>query len=146
MKVEVSKLSGAALDYTVAKCQGRTLVRYPIGHEPGHGWWIWEETSSGRGGIELSESIYLPIGPRTKPKTRASGERYTPSTDWSQGGDIIEREDVSVMRVYKDWPHPWCADRNDQNFTNAETPLVAAMRAYVGCRLGDVVEIPDELM
>ena len=162
MKVEVSKLSGAALDYTVAKCQGRTLVRYPMGHEPGHGWWIWEETSSGRGGIELSESIYLPIGPRTKPKTRLSVERYTPSTEWAQGGPIIEREISKVFRnvggtwsamILKDVPltpdergTSLALSRRAQFNGAGLTPLIAAMRCYVAGKLGEVVEVPDELV
>jgi hypothetical protein len=33
------------------------------------------------------------------------GTTYTPSTDWSQGGPIIEREGISVAT---DDVEPWC--------------------------------------
>lgn len=71
---------------------------------------------------------------------------YSPSTDWAQGGPIIDLEDISVMRVYKDWPHPWCAELGEKHFVNAPTPLIAAMRCYVASKLGDEVEVPDELL
>ena len=71
------------------------------------------------------------------------GEIWAPSTDWAQGGPIIEREGISVMRVCKDWPHPWCAELGEQHFTNAPTPLIAAMRCYVASKLGDDVEVPE---
>lgn len=67
------------------------------------------------------------------------------STDWSQGGPIIEREGISVMRVFKDWPHPWCADHDESYFVNAPTPLIAAMRCFCASKLGETVEVPEEL-
>lgn len=68
------------------------------------------------------------------------------STDWSQGGPIIEREGISVMRVYKDYDEPWCAERGEEHFTEAPTPLIAAMRCYVASKLGDEVDVPPALI
>jgi hypothetical protein len=65
-------------------------------------------------------------------------EGYTPSTDWAQGGPIIEREMITVEWTGEDWRTCiWC----DEKFLGP-TPLIAAMRAYVASKLGDEVEIP----
>lgn len=79
-------------------------------------------------------------------ETSWTDKGWKPSTEWSQGGPIIDRENISVMRVYKDWQEPWCADMHEQSFVNAATPLVAAMRSYVGFKLGAEVDVPDELV
>ena len=68
---------------------------------------------------------------------------FRPSTDWAQGGPIIEREDLSVGRELLDGPctaFGKCGVRGE-----GPTPLIAAMRCYVASKLGDEVEIPEEL-
>ena len=66
------------------------------------------------------------------------------STAWSQGGPIIEREKINIW-----WDGVWHAKydgcRPDQ-VQDAHTPLIAAMRCYVASKLGDEVEIPNELI
>jgi hypothetical protein len=68
---------------------------------------------------------------------------YTPSTDWSQGGPIIEREKIAI-----DWDGAaWCASDNVNPIAcYGPTPLIAAMRCYVASKLGDTVDIPEELL
>ena len=68
--------------------------------------------------------------------------QWQPSTDWAQGGLIIEREKIAI-----DWDHDcWNASTDSHPaYYSAETPLVAAMRCYVASKLGDEVEVPDEL-
>jgi hypothetical protein len=70
---------------------------------------------------------------------------YVPTTDWAQGGSIIERENISVAG--KDHLHDCWAAMNQygRNMQNGPTPLIAAMRCYVVAKLGDEVEIPEEL-
>ena len=152
--MKTSELSGAALDWAVANAFGRKMQRNPMGPQSGHGWWIWEETPSGLGGVLLDKSIYMEIGPRIHPKTRQSKEKFSPSTDWSQGGPIIERAriQVSPSRQWLVCPadHKWIAARFKSNsdstdFQHSPTPLIAAMRCYVASKLGDNVEIPGEL-
>jgi hypothetical protein len=71
------------------------------------------------------------------------------STNWAQAGPIIEREKISLIEE---------ADRTWQGsvggatdleapfwFENGPTPLIAAMRCYAASKLGDEVEIPEEL-
>jgi hypothetical protein len=71
------------------------------------------------------------------------------STDWAQGGPIIEREKMTVgKQVHKS---DWSAESfNGEGIDVAHigfgpTPLIAAMRCYVASKLGDEVEIPEEL-
>lgn len=66
------------------------------------------------------------------------------STDWAQGGLIIERElDMLVKQDSGQWlasvPNPKVA------WYLGPTPLIAAMRCYVASKLGETVEVPDEL-
>lgn len=68
---------------------------------------------------------------------------YTPSTNWAQGGAIIERERIELRDAGGDG---WAADDNLRATQYGETPLVAAMRCYVASKLGDEVEVPEELM
>lgn len=68
---------------------------------------------------------------------------YEPSEDWSQGGPIIERENIAL------YPHG-DGTYEAEVFLNPKrgagpTPLIAAMRCYVASKLGDEVEVPDEL-
>jgi hypothetical protein len=83
-----------------------------------------------------------------------------PSTDWAQGGPIIEREKIGVWWAthYVDedgveYGNHWyaevgCTDENaDSRYcgvADGPTPLIAAMRCYVASKLGDEVEVPDE--
>jgi hypothetical protein len=72
------------------------------------------------------------------------------STDWAQGGPIIDREKIETVWVILD------ANGNgywkSQNlFTDTygymgKTPLIAAMRCYVASKMGNKVEVPDELI
>lgn len=140
--MKVSELSGAALDWLVAKCEGRTLMHNPMGKQSGHGWWVWEEVPSGKGGILIDQSCYMEVGPRLKPKPKNSGEKYSPSTDWAQGGPIIEREEIAIDYD----PDVWnAAMYGEPCYLSGPTPLVAAMRCYVASKLGDGIEIPKEL-
>jgi hypothetical protein len=69
----------------------------------------------------------------------------SPSTNWAQAGPIIEREGVCLWSEGYDWeakiqtgPGEWLTEWD-------ASPLVAAMRCYVASKLGDEVDIPEEL-
>lgn len=73
--------------------------------------------------------------------------RFNPSTNWSQGGPIIEREKIGVVLSPGD-ANVWVGSvyEPDWKFNRTgPTPLIAAMRCYVASRLGDEVDIPEEL-
>jgi hypothetical protein len=122
--MKASELTGAALDWAVAKCEpDDTLAIY------------------------FDESTGEPLCHDDWP----DNQEYKPSTDWAQGGPIIEREDISVNREFASGKIEWAAwtpapIRDDaEAFGYGPTPLVAAMRCYVASKLGDIVDVPAEL-
>lgn len=142
MKIKTSELSGIALDWAVAKCEGLPIRHDPMNFGPAFaegGFWIWDE----RG----------PIGKRDY---RLIGRQYSPSNNWSQGGPIIERGQLCVG--YKHQPDPnhaplldseticWARTTSGGHLSYGPTPLVAAMRCFCQAKFGDEIEIPDELL
>ena len=80
------------------------------------------------------------------------GDATDYSTNWAQGGPIIEREEIGIKR------NSPCSDGRQWEASPSitakgaggkwgygPTPLVAAMRCYVASRLGDNIDIPEEL-
>lgn len=65
-----------------------------------------------------------------------------PSSDWAQGGPIVEREKITLEWTGEDWMG---YIRHDEEFFGP-TPLIAAMRAYVASKLGDSIDVPDHLL
>jgi hypothetical protein len=112
MRVKTNELTGAALDWAVAKCEGLLAFGY---------------RKTDRFIIELSDGEF---------------EEFCPSTDWAQGGPIIEREKITIFQTGRDWMG--YIRHDTESF--APTPLIAAMRCYVASKLGDEVEIPEELV
>ncbi len=73
---------------------------------------------------------------------------FEPSINWEQAGPIIEREVIALIHPKHDcWTaHVYDKHRDDESYTlDGTTPLIAAMRCYVASKLGDEVEIPEEL-
>ena len=103
--MKTSELTGAALDWAVAKCL---------------------PTPKDALGL-LDLDVY---------------NGFNPSTNWAQGGAIIERErtefdfneDTQMFHAY------------DGVYSGiGPTHLISAMRCYVASKLGDEVEIPNEI-
>lgn len=130
MQVKTSELTGAALDWAVAKADGSL----PFDKD---GAVCWRDDE--RGNV-----------------IRAA---WTPSTDWSQGGPIIKRELLAVDPVTDAMAfspafyamggtHGWVAAacREGHCYAYGPTPLIAAMRCYVASKLGDEIDIPEELL
>ena len=76
-------------------------------------------------------------------------EMYSPSSNWAQGGPIIERESISIERKHDGWWMASCkyhyAD-DPMYLVLGDTPLIAAMRCYVVSKLGEYVDVPEELV
>jgi len=86
----------------------------------------------------------------------ANGDDMDYSTNWAQGGPIIEREKMKLFpnvggrwsaQIRHETTHPLVAHPVLDGWTNraGDTPLIAAMRCYVASKLGDEVELPKEL-
>jgi len=116
MKIKTVDLTGAALDWAVAKCED-------------------EEVTMVKGQLE----------------TRWTENGWSPSSNWAQGGPIIERECIQLeYRVAVQWiatrveGSSVCEVSVPYNL-KGRPQLIAAMRCYVMSQLGDEVEIPEEL-
>ena len=123
MKIKVAEASGRVLDYMVAMCNGKG-IEFDCPSDP------W---------LTVDGIVDQPL------------HSYTPSTDWAQGGPIIDREmrehgfdlwrtrDMSLHAASYTRGVPDC-------YSYGPTPLIAAMRCYVTSKLGEEVEVPDELL
>ena len=121
-KVKTGELIGAQLDWMVAKCQGYV-----------------EQGVYGTPEFRDSE-VYL------RYCDAVLNSCYSPTTDWAQGGPILDRERITIRQwtnmpiIHAYMPHdgaPWGA---------GPTPLIAAMRCLITSKLGREVEVPDELL
>ena len=115
MKLKTSELTGPALNWVVAECVNE--------------------------GGDPEDMFYM---------TDILSGYFSPSTDWAQGGPIIERERITLMYCEGEF----IAGTNPECFENkvfmyhkqyGPTHLIAACRCYVASKLGDEVEVPDEL-
>jgi len=123
MKVKTSELQGIALDWAVGTCLGLSLYIPAFAESP----WVQVKDPSGR--------IY--ICPSW-------------STEWAQGGPIIEREGIDLRFDSDCWIALMCGVDYDapgmpDEYPYGPTPLIAAMRCYVASKLGDEVDVPDTL-
>lgn len=80
---------------------------------------------------------------------------YSPSTDWRQGGPIMEKMKIGLSYFKGDTldkkPFVVAAISTDYGpegslWMAGPTPLIAAMRCYVASKLGNEVDIPEELL
>jgi hypothetical protein len=70
---------------------------------------------------------------------------FSPSANWTHGGPIIEREMIEIG-AHEPEGFEWVArDYWKENTMTGSTPLIAAMRCYVASKLGDDIDVPEEL-
>ena len=118
--MKTSELIHLALDWAVAKCEGVAVELYA-----GNFW--------------------------ADPHNIGRKWQWKPHADWAQGGPIIEREEISLCREFSSGKVEWSAwtpapIRDDaEAFGYGPTPLIAAMRCFVASKLGDDIDIPNEL-
>jgi hypothetical protein len=76
-------------------------------------------------------------------------DKWSPSTDWAQGGKIIERERINISPRDGYWEALYLDNLFQEDgsdyFQMGATPLVAAMRCYVASKLGNEVQLPEGL-
>ena len=112
MKVKTAELTGAALDWAVAKCEGL------------------EVNSQGRAWVPDPDMLHF-------------NKQFKPSTDWSQGGPIIERERISAgVASWTEWIASILPPKEARGY--GPTPLIAAMRCFVASKLGDEIDLPED--
>jgi hypothetical protein len=108
--METSELTGAALDWAVAKAAKQQV------------------------NVGFRNLTYTPDDKR-------SLYSYSPSTNWAQGGPLIEREQLELRFIN----NKWFAEAGDGTFRQGETPLIAAMRCFVTVWLGREIDLPGEV-
>lgn len=68
------------------------------------------------------------------------------STNWAQGGPIIERERIRIDCPWNPGPfEATCKIDGVTGWCKGPTILIAAMRCYCCAKLGDEIDIPEEL-
>jgi len=119
--MRTSELTGAALDWAVAKCLGIKLYR-----------------SKNRGWMTANYGEF---------NHRHGAPWWRPSLSWGQGGPIIGREGIEICRLNSG---EWRGQLYEQGIDKMHreygpTPLIAAMRCFVVSKLGNEIEVPDDL-
>ena len=71
-------------------------------------------------------------------------DEWCPSSNWAQGGPIVEREHIDILSPDLPTPSTWTA-RMGRSHAHGPTPIIAAMRAFVASKLGDEVNVPKGL-
>lgn len=127
MATKVSDLEGAELDYWVAKAEGA------CDHD-----------------ASTPLVVDFPNGGRRICGPRGSRNDYSPSTDWSQGGPLIEREQIALWANDGTWVALHQASVGGAYYSNGTidarsfdgytgpTPLIAAMRCFVASKFAEV--------
>lgn len=147
VRTMVATLSGCALDWAVAKCEGLDISLGDAWNAPV----ARDIITVYHGGV----SFHL-----------CKGGVWAPSSDGAQGGPIAERADISVLRCDDDdyECEPWAAIKGRLRRTRVEgsrdmayqqflshlvhgpTPLVASMRCHVSSHVGTEIDIPEVLL
>lgn len=154
IEVKTADLIGPALDWAVAQVQIKAGEITPDSeeHSTGRPYFtckfanpsLWGEGRQQKSTINKDTGApWVMHGP---------GGTYSPSTDWSLGGPLIEKHMLSVKphastngvitswAAYMTWPCDTMPGRC------GKTPLIAACRAIVMKEIGAVVSVPKELM
>lgn len=118
MKIKTNKLTGAALDWAVAKGEGYTGIAL---QERTDTEWYSPSIDWSQGGPIIEREGFNRI-------VKNLSHGYTVSKKLAVLTE--DAEDAEVVR----WVHG-----------SGPTPLIAAMRCYVASKLGDEIEIPKEL-
>jgi len=138
MKIQVQSATKLQLDWLVAQCLGDKLFRARLGRPDD-----WDGAAYRAG--DTSDERWV-----TRVQVANVGwfadYTFNPTVNWSQCGPIIETAKIQITP--DDFAASWTACITHAGFTckySGPTPLIAAMRGYVASKLGNEVEIPDEL-
>ena len=118
MMTKTTDLIGAALDWAVTTIETPEALRFGLED--------WRE--------------------QRRAHTRFGEYLHRWSTSWSWAGPIIEREELLLSC---NWQRPYAlkvfVDEKRVVQSNGPTPLIAAMRCYVASKLGEEIDVPNEL-
>jgi hypothetical protein len=150
--MKTAELTGHALNWAVAQAEGDKVYHPRLGRPDN-----WDKEAYLKDGSDDRWVV------RVQNPTLAYfvDWTYNPSGSWWEGGPIIEREklgvwfsdevideDGNILREVCWYCETSCtADNGDEPYQcdTGPTPLIAAMRCYVASKLGDEVDVPNEL-
>jgi hypothetical protein len=124
---KVSELEGAELDYWAGKAFGLSDRELVIGNKPG----TIDEKYVVVYGVNV-EGVANHLGPKGH-----GAQTWSPSTNWAQGGPIIEEYHILIGYDYinKKWSAHTCKAE-----AYGDTALIANMRCFVASKLGNEVD------
>ena len=134
MKIKTSELSGPALTWAVAKCLGKD-VSVVVNEGTPEVWFNHDINHSITYKNRKGEDRFIlngkPVGLFGNPM------EYR----WEHVGEIIEREKIDTRWTGENWIAGKLV-----KWVTGPTLLIAAMRCYVASKLGEEVEVPEELL
>ena len=125
--MKTSDLTGAALDWAVARCEGKQVAKLS------------------------ANGVYVEVL-AVDCDALLGRDFFSPSVSWAQGGPIMERIKGLIQKTWLDTSRPElqceCHIHNYEGdwIQFGPAPLIAAMRCYVASKLGDEVDIPEEFI
>ena len=131
VEVKTVELTGQALDWAVSRVEGVEYIKDYI--------------------VTTERNIIGEI------LSSSSTSNYRPSTDWAQGGLLLDKHKPWVSPPVEDpdpcQPFGWDAEIYDEDgrevighAIGGKTALIAICRAIVLSKLGDLVQVPAELV
>ncbi|MCO7536163.1 DUF2591 domain-containing protein [Pseudomonas asiatica] len=126
IEVKTAALAGEALGWAVGKAEGLDLQLAPPGYN-GVPWRVF--------------ALYrAAVTERT--------ERFNPWEDWALGGPLVEKRMVSLHcpQSTDDIWAGWVITDKGEFCQAGDNALIAACRAIVAAKLGDTVQVPQELI
>lgn len=139
MKLKTKDLTGPALDWAVAKASDR-LGKY-----------IRDDLRLGTSIIDIDFDEHRQLAVYVPGRKHDPYVPWAPSTDWAQGGPLIDASDiVEIVKGGYGESVYWevisgMEDEPGHTMARGPTKLIAAFRCIVAAKLGDEVDIPDEL-
>lgn len=139
VKIKVAEATGGVLNWLVAKAEGllepqeylgKMIPRVVIDPE------YWSEDGKPMVRLNPCPQVYYRLD-------------YSPSTDGAQAVPIIDKEGIN-LRNHMGTDTGWVAfvwvNHTPAHRAKGPTPLIAACRCVVIAKLGEEVEVPEELL
>ena len=137
VEVRTSELVGPALDWAVAKCSGMTL--FTMGEDwPGN---YNVTVLAGEAPI-----LILDLVNRMWREHQGVTVPWSPSTNWAHGGPLRDKYKVDITEGDHAVSASILTESCECADVSGPTALIALCRAIVAAKLGNVVQVPAELV
>lgn len=124
IEVKTADLAGEALGWAVGKAEGLDLQLAPPGYN----------------------GVPCRVFARYQGQAIEHTKRYNPWEDWALGGTLIDKYEADFQWARPGMLRAVVSVGQSVGAARAETHLLAAGRAIVAAKLGDTVQVPQELI